>query len=124
MIKSEFNKEKNYLHIEYFGSISPEDMQNLILEIIENKNLPRKLRIMIDSSQAEFNHQISDVDKVVSFLREKISSFDLVMEAMVINKPIETAFSMLYQELTFSLEGKYIHKIFTIKEVALKWLLS
>lgn len=122
MIKQNFNAEKGILEVAYIGEINTADVINFGVNISENKEYPRKLKIITDVTEALYQIPISDLDKIYENLKLHVQDYDWLKVAFIQCKPRETAMSLLFEDkLT---EVNYFHKVFCDKEAALAWLME
>lgn len=120
MIKYELNKELKILEVHYIGDI---DLKELIEygEMIRSDNsLPRDLRILTNASAAIYHLSRTDITEMMTVLKDQIKPYQTIKTAVIQEKPVETAISMLVD--TGAPIPNYEHKVFSTREAALMWL--
>ncbi len=122
MITHSYNEKFDVLEAKYSGEILPEEIIKYIRHIGNNKNYPRSLKLFSDISEAQFHFTPTEISKIVTASNEAIKNYDGFRSAILVNKPKETALSMLYIEMAKN--EKYIVKVFSSKEAAFAWLFN
>ncbi len=120
MIEYEFNEELKILEVAFIGAI---DLKELIRygEMIRNdSSLPRDLRILTNATTAIYHLSADDVTEMMVVLKDQIKPYRFVKTAVLQEKPVETAISMLVD--TREPIHNYEHKVFSTRQAALKWL--
>ena len=120
MIKVEYKPQSGYLQSTYEGDIKKEDLIEYIDSTRLNKSYPRKLKILTDSTKANMILSKSDLKEVIKANMKSLMEYDFIMDAIITLNPKETAFSLLYREMSST--KKYKFEVFTTKEAAEKWL--
>jgi len=121
MIRHLFNNELQILEVTYQGQINAEDILKFSSFISTNKELPRKLKILTDATDAHYNFSHSTADELISYLKQNLKNYHSIMDAFIHSKPKETAYSQLLEiEKNYD---NYAHKVFATKEAALHWLM-
>ncbi len=120
MIKYEFNSNSQILEVFYLADINLTDIIEYGEMIRLNKSLPCDLRILTDATSAIYHLSGADVTELLKVLKVQIEPYDTVKTAVLQQKPVETAISMLVDS------GipipNYEHKVFSTREAALIWL--
>ncbi len=122
MIRWAFNEKEQVLEAVFSGTVSHHDIIDCMDKINKNNDYPRVLNILIDARNAMFNFSPDEVKTVATANFRMAPSYRRIRNAIVIDDPRETAFTMLYQNASKS--RNYEVKIFTLKENALDWLKS
>lgn len=120
MIKTQFQKEKGYLDTTCLDDVKSQDFVDYIDATRLNVNYPRTLKILTDATQCRFLFKESDLAKIVSANNLSLQVYDQIIDAMIIDGPVETALSMLFSEL--SVAPNYKFKVFSSRVAALSWL--
>lgn len=120
MITAKFNQVTNILESKFEGNVTLQEIVNYIIATKENNSYPRKLKILTDSREANFDFSIEDLDIIVEENHRSLEKYDLVIEAIIIDSPNNTVLSMLYLELAQT--NKFKFEIFATKSAALDWL--
>ena len=120
MIKHWFNKDMQTLEVTYLGIIRAEEILDFSSFISNNKNFPRKLKILTDAREASYGFGINTVNLLVDPLVRNLKNYHSVMDAFIHSKPKETAYSQLLE--IDNRHSNYVHKVFSTKKAALSWL--
>ena len=120
MIITQFNHNTNILIVNFEGDVALIDIIKYIKANAENNSYPRKLKILSDATKSNTNLKYEDLSIIAEENSEAFKKFDYVIDAIVLNDPIETALAMLYKET--SKNNKYKFKIFSTREAAMRWL--
>ena len=121
MIHSKFNSEKGILKSKLVGVITLENWIDDIIEVGNDKNLPKKLLILTDATEAFFEFNESDIPDAIKIIERVVYKFEFIKEALVQNNPHVTALSMLY-EIELAKFENFEYKIFSTFEAANRWL--
>ncbi len=120
MIVSKFNNQSKILESKYSGEVTLAEVINNIISIKENKIYPRDLKIKADATNAIFKFSIADL-KLIDLESQKFSEkYSLIIEAIIVDNPKTTVFSMLYQDSKKN--DKHKIKIFSTDMIASMWL--
>lgn len=122
MISYHFDKEDKILNVKFQGEISIQDMYDHILWLRENKELPQRLKILSETTEAKWSEKVGR-QELLSFLEENKTSLaqrEIIYDAYVISGTFETALGMLYRELNKI--KNYNFNVFSTKRAALNWL--
>lgn len=120
MIKYNFNKDIQVLEVTYEGDINTEDIINHVKYILENYKLPSRLNILTDSRNASYKFDPKRIKELLTLLDKNLKYHDLINDAFIHSKPIETAYSQLVE--FENKHSNYSHKTFSTKQAALNWL--
>lgn len=116
-----YNSINKILEVYYTGEIEAKDLIDYGMSL-SNEDLPKDLNILVDASQAEYQVSRNEFPKLVNNLKRNLKKFSLVRVAFVQTKPKETAYSILYGQK--AVLPNYVHRVFSTKEAAEKWLLQ
>lgn len=122
MINYEFDSQQEILHVEFTGEITVEELNDYIISIRENKELPDNLKILSDASKGKFAKKIGRRE-LLTFLEENKKSLlhrDTISDAFVLSSSFEMALGMLYR--AYNDIENYQFNVFSSKEAAFKWL--
>lgn len=120
MITVEFNNEEQYLHSTFEGEITKQELIDYIDAIRLNNLYPRKLKIIIDSTHAKMKLAKEDLRLVFDANLKSLAKYDFIFEAIITLYPKETAYSIMYKEMSATKQYKF--EVFSTKDAALKWL--
>lgn len=122
MITSEFNQLTGFLDSRFKGKVKLQEIVDFMEATKNNRIFPRSLKILTDTTNAEFDMTTFDLNKIVEANNQSLEQYDYIIDAIVIENPKVMALSILYQELAEN--KKYIFKIFSTREAAIDWLIS
>ncbi len=120
MVTAKLNQYSKILEATFEGDIILSEITNYIIATKENVYYPRKLRILTDSRNANFNFTIEDLEIIVKENYKSPKKYEMIIDAIIIDDPNNTVLSMLYLE--FVKTNKYKFEIFATKSAALDWL--
>lgn len=122
MILTEFNHKTGILDSKFEGDITLDELVEYIRATKENTVYPRVLKILTDATKANMNLGYEDLEIIVAENNKSIEKYDCIIDAIILEGPVETALSMLYQEL--SKTNKYKFDVFYTRKGAINWLKS
>ncbi len=122
MIKIFFNKEFFILEVNFIGEISFIDLYEYGEKIRQDNDLPRNLKILTDATQAIYKISPEEIVLMLEDLKIQIEPYHSVKTAVIQNKPIETAISMMV-DINLSIPD-YMHKVFSTRKAAIEWLMA
>ncbi len=122
MITQNYNERTNILEVHYIGKITLDVFEKYGISIMNNNELPRKLKILTDAREAKYNYSDIDLKKINKQMKIHLKDYTHVKNALIYSSPVETAISMLSQKEIK--QEKYHQKIFYQKKEAIKWLLE
>lgn len=120
MILSEFDHQSGFLNSKFECEVILKEIIDYIDATKNNKSLPRVLKILTDSTKAIFCIAPNDLSKIVGANNQSLEQYDYIIDAIVLNRPKETALSILYQELAKN--KKYFFNVFSTQKAAIEWL--
>ncbi|ALJ03681.1 hypothetical protein APS56_00300 [Pseudalgibacter alginicilyticus] len=122
MINSIFNTETNILETEFINDITALQVINYIVAFKDNTSYPRKLKSVIDATQATFKFSFRDLKSFNAAKANSLVNYDSVMIAIIISNSTTAALSVLYEAIANN--KKYKFKVFSSEEGAINWLES
>jgi hypothetical protein len=120
MVSAEFDKQKGILISKFEGKLTLKEVVDYIVATKENKSYPRKLKILTDATKSEMAFKHGDLPIIVEENHKSLEKYEQIIDAIIIESPKETAFSVLYKEMAKT--NKYNFSVFSTKEAALQWL--
>ena len=122
MIISKFNNKTGLLETKFEGEVTINEIVDYLHSIQENKTYPRVLKIITDATNADMNFTPGDIRIMIEKKFKTSSKYEFIVIAMIVSKPKETAFSILYHELTKAKIKNHRCEIFSTKDAALHFL--
>jgi hypothetical protein len=114
--------EKDFVKVHLDGIVRAEEIGGLISDIVQEKeNLPRLLKILIDSRRAKYEAKTSDLQIVLKKIIENHKKFEVIKLTIVQQNPFETAISMIMKEMLKGVENVYF-EVFSTEQAAVSWL--
>jgi len=120
MIISKFNHQIGVLETKLQGDVTIEELIDYIVSTKQNTKYPRFLKILTDASEANMVFTHDELSLIVSETIESLEKYNFMQDAILVSSPIETALSILYQELSRS--TKYEFQVFSTHQAAIIWL--
>ena len=122
MVFSNFDHQKQILISRFENDINIEDITAYINATRLNKDYPRKLRILTDSSKSNMILSPEDLPKIVEANNNSLKEYTYIIDAIILENPHDTAISYLYKEI--SKNKNYFFKLFSTYEAANQWLID
>ena len=122
MIEVNYYNKLDIFHEHFVGAFTIDDLISHYISVGENNQLPRKLHVIVDYTEAEFIFDIDDLDELAKTVRQNIINYKYVKAAILHTKPYEQAISMMFESLVKDIPNFYT-AIFTTKKAAIRWLL-
>lgn len=123
MIHSAYNKETGIIESRLTGMVTVEEVFQYINKLKDLDKYPKRMLILTDSIHGRFEFSEEEDRQMVRLVTKYITSFDLIKDAIIVDDPRTTAFSILFRRAASSLPN-YHFEVFSTREAALKWLLS
>lgn len=120
MINLNYNSHKNRLDVIYSGTVTLEEIIDYIETVKNDKSLPRTLKILTTAINIVMDFKTEDLTKIVQAVTESIKNYDLMVDAFIVDKSKETAFSLLFSNI--SSRDNYRFSVFSTKKSAEAWL--
>ncbi|MDA3930692.1 MAG: hypothetical protein PF541_17225 [Prolixibacteraceae bacterium] len=115
-----YKTNKGFIEVNERKNISVASIKEGFRLIKNNKSFPRKLNILIDARETKLDFDIKNVQEIVTESSEAVRSFKMFKEAIILNRPKDTALATL-----ISLGIKQINYrlgVFSTREAAINWL--
>lgn len=120
MITLEFVETENVLKIRTEGKISLEEAIEMVREIGENKDLPRKLHMLEFALNADWLVGQQGLPELMKELKVQSNKFEQIRHAVLHLDPVHKALTNLVnKELV---EGNYVRRILPNEKIARLWL--
>jgi len=120
MIDCKFNVELDFSDSKFEEDIIKKDIVEYINATRLNKTYPRKLKILSDTTKANMILTTEDLEAIVQANLKSLQQYDYIIDAIITERPKETAYSLLYKKL--STTNKYRFDVFSTREAAIEWL--
>lgn len=120
MVLTKFNHQKGILDSQFIDDVTLKEIVDYIIATKNNTTYPRNLKILTDATRALMKLVPDDLKVIVSENNKSIEKYNYIIDAIVIDKPKETAISLLYQEMAKN--SKYRFQVFSTREAAIEWL--
>ena len=116
------NTEGSLLQTKQEGKVYLEDMLKGLQLIKASTQLPRNLKILEDSRQAQVMFSVKDLEFLLDNLDEAAANYESIKHAVLLTNPLSTVFAMLINSKKYT--NHYELKVFTTREAAISWLNS
>jgi hypothetical protein len=120
MIKPINDASGTIIFVKQHGVVTLENMRLGISFLRDNKDLPKNLRILEDSTDVKVTFSIKEIDFLVEALNETTQNFSTVKHAVILNSPVNTVFAMILASK--KLVKNYELSVFSSVSAALAWL--
>lgn len=122
MITVKFNSEAGHLDSRFHGIVTEKEIIDYINATRLNSSYPRYLKILTDGMDAQMEFSPDSLPRIVDANNRSLEVYDAIVDAIVLDRPKETALSVFYEELSKS--PKYRFRVFSTREAAISWLAS
>jgi hypothetical protein len=118
----EIDHDKKIFKYKHSGLITKDDIGQAWQEMLQTKEFTiLKYNMLTDYSDAEYDMILTDVDEITTFLKGLKEILHKKKQALVVNDPVTTAFSLLFENQVVTEVGFNV-KVFNSVESALVWL--
>jgi hypothetical protein len=121
MSNSYFSEKDKILYVKNQSDVSIDKMVLALKAIIENKDYPRRLKILEDAIDVRAAFNFNDLEKLKPGIEEVKKKYDQIVHAVVQNNPINVAYAK-YMEIYLKDDTKYHFKVFSTIEAADEWV--
>jgi hypothetical protein len=124
MHKIEHNSLDSIARVVLSGTITTEEIEQLSIEL-HNIVTGKKIFLLTDARGVIYDLKTEDLNVLVDSIEQTnkdLSAENMVFEAIIINSPKESAFTIL-----FNMRNKrfnHTYKIFSTESAAINWLMS
>jgi hypothetical protein len=122
MINLSYNSTKDRLDVNYTGVVTLEEIIDYIETVKNDKSLPRTLKILTIANNITMDFKTEDLAKIVYAVTESVKNYDFMIDAFIVDKSKETAFSLLFSNI--STRDNYKFNVFSTEDAAQKWISS
>lgn len=121
MIEYNLQTRTGLLEVAYRGRITANDLNAYGDRLAGDSELPRRLRILTDATEAEYSVTPQEIAEIEVKLREHMRRFECIRAAFIQSRPRETALSMLLERKSET--TSYEHAVFSTREAAYEWVM-
>jgi len=121
MVELKFDPKIEILKVKFSGSISLEDIEDYVQQIVNLDNLPSNLDILNDMLEVDQYVSADEVNKILRTIQPHLANFNKVRVASVHEKPQSTAISTLIRERNKFENMEY--RVYSSFEAGMKWLM-
>jgi len=122
MLKKLFDKSGLLLFVKNNSDVKLEDLLNSSDYLINDKTLPRDLRIIEDARSSKVKFSFTDLNILIEKTHEVSIQYTRIRHAVIHDSPKNTALALLFQRKNTS--KNYYLGVFSTEEAALNWLAS
>jgi len=121
MISYDLDDISGILIIKAEGEVTEQDIIEKINFVCDSPEIPNNIKLFTDFTRASLLFGPDAIERITTYVLEKVVRFNFVKEALLIKEANITALAMLYQK---GIEGTPVYKcrIFSDYESALHWL--
>lgn len=121
MINYRFNTETDILEARAEEAITINDIIAHYRELSDNHSYPFSLKVLIDCRGTNFEVNHGDIEQTHDAVKEAITKYTHIREAIVVDQPHSTVVASLFQSSYYDLK-KYSFMIFSTVDAAMSWL--
>jgi hypothetical protein len=118
VIKHKIIKERGLLVQQYSGKFSKNDLAIYFTGLYENPDYLHVSAIYSDFSHAKVSLSEDDLEEIAYFIITHAPKVRHVINAILVNEPLVTAYSFLYKEVMKQMPMYECHVFSTFKEAA------
>lgn len=122
MIEYSFNSEEQIMYARFSGVVTFDELLEHVSPKADRQNYPKYLKVLTNARSAKLDIKPTELRLIKNQLLETTKNFDKLIDAFVVEGPMETALSMMYMELDKL--SNYEFKVFSSLEAAMHWLKS
>jgi len=115
------NKLDGILKIRISGIVNIKDISNHYVAIANDKTLSDRLNILTDCRETKLNISPEELNGYSKFTKKVFGRFNYIKEAIIVDKPYETAIAILLGK-TLSILNNHLIGIFSTEKAATNWL--
>ena len=115
-----FDEKNEILQVTFSRTIDKKEVLNYLTSLVTNENLPQHLKIIQDFTDAKYNFEITDLNRIAKKVKHHLRKFKTIKIASIHDKSAETAMSLIFSSLIDSENLNY--QLFINKESAFLWL--
>ena len=120
MLFKKFIEETGTLSVKARGNIDYWEIIDLYKSIQDDDSLPRKLKILINTTQSKFDFEVKYYEDISKVIEDVIQKYEIIKEAIVVDSPDETDVALMFDDKTVI--ENFSFKIFTTIKAAQIWL--
>lgn len=121
-MRSDRNNEKlMILEIEMQGVITIDDIILHYTNIMDDKTLPRELKVLIDCRSTQMDINVDEISSTIDAVKKALLKYNSIREAILVDKPFETVVATLFEQYNSDLEA-YNFSVFCTEKAAINWL--
>ncbi|OGS70039.1 MAG: hypothetical protein A3F91_12695 [Flavobacteria bacterium RIFCSPLOWO2_12_FULL_35_11] len=120
MVSAKFNHRTAILESKFEGKLTVNELIECSITIKENESYPRFLKKLVDFKKAIANFSSNDLSLLAEEHHKIVENYDFILTAVILDTPKETAYAMLFQNLTKNNKSKF--QLFSTREAAINWL--
>ena len=103
------------------GSISKEMLLSLLSKLYQDKAYLQTTKILTDFRHIKVSFHDEEVSEIAKFIQDNSKNDNRILNAIIADEPMVTAFSMIYQVLMFDMPN-YQCSVFSTEEKAAEFL--
>lgn len=120
MITNTFLPDKGILESIWEGDVTLDQIVTYIRETKQNREYPRKLKIITHAHTSNMLLMPDDLRVIVEENIQSLAQYETIIDAFIANEAQTAALSILYEK--FSRMPTYKFKVFSTPEAAMEWL--
>ncbi len=120
MLFQKFDEKTGILNVKARGNIDFWELLDLYKSIETNNELPRKLKIIINTLKTNFDFTVEYHEDISLAINKVIRKYDIIKEALIVDNQYEIDVALMFDDKY--LYENFSFKIFNNLKAAKKWL--
>jgi len=121
MINTNYNQDEDIVYVERFDEIDLQELLTYIISLDQEYKDLGSLYILDDIRDSTSKYEAKDYPVIIGEIQKRIKKYNEVRCALVVDTPFETVLSILYEDISKSVDN-YNYKTFSTIEAAKSWL--
>jgi hypothetical protein len=120
MVKRTFHDTDGILYVNVNGTLDLKDMFDGVDFLVNEKKLPRELKILESAEKVKVTFNENDISLIVDNLERNLGSYTSIRHAVIHSDPTNTAYTIIASNMIKNYN--YQLMVFSTVEAAKSWL--
>ncbi len=117
-----YYENASLLELQTTGVMQVGDIISHYVHIRNDHTLPKNLKVLIDARSTQLDLRVEDIALTNDAVKEALLNFDSLREAILVDKPYETAIATMFERFYSKIES-YNFRVFSTENAARVWLM-